>query len=120
MAKLVELDRAYWPSGGIGHWCPGCQSGHEITIDEPNASGARWSFDGNVDAPTFSPSINMQINPKGHRHYQPDIKTTVCHYFIRAGRIEFLGDCTHALRGQTVELPDVPTHAFISSRRLEA
>jgi hypothetical protein len=27
---------------------------------------------------------------------------------VRAGQIEFLGDCTHALKGQTVALPDWP------------
>lgn len=32
----------------------------------------------------------------------------VCHSFVRAGKIEFLGDCTHALKGQTVPLPDWP------------
>ena len=32
----------------------------------------------------------------------------VCHTFIRAGQIEFLGDCTHALKGQTIPLPPLP------------
>ena len=32
--------------------------------------------------------------------------TKVCHSFIRDGRIQFLGDCTHHLAGQTVDLPD--------------
>lgn len=31
----------------------------------------------------------------------------VCHSFVRDGRIEFLGDCTHSNAGQTVDLPDV-------------
>lgn len=39
---------------------------------------------------------------------RPDAgKTHVCHSFIRDGRIEFLSDCTHALAGQTVDLPDI-------------
>ena len=29
-----------------------------------------------------------------------------CHSFVRSGRIEFLSDSTHALAGQTVDLPD--------------
>ena len=29
----------------------------------------------------------------------------VCHSFVRNGRIEFLGDCTHGLAGKTVDLP---------------
>lgn len=118
MTKLVVLDMRYWPGGGYGHWCPACRCGHEINVDTPNASGAKWSFDGNTERPTFSPSINLQINPKGHKHYQPDIATTVCHYFIRAGRIEYCGDCTHEMRGQTVDLPDIPDGRYVTSKRL--
>lgn len=118
MAKLAKLDTHYYPQGGFGHWCPGCESGHEINVDAPNSSGAKWTFNGDASKPTFAPSINMQINPKGHKHYQPDIATTVCHYFIRDGRIEFLGDCTHKLRGQTVDLPDLPRHVFMTSERV--
>jgi hypothetical protein len=116
--KLVRLDKKYWPPGGYGHWCPGCNSGHEINVDRPNASGAKWTFDGNMDCPTFSPSINLQINPPGNPHYQPDVKSARCHYFIRAGRIQFLPDCTHALAGQTVDLPDIPEGQYLSSRWL--
>jgi hypothetical protein len=32
----------------------------------------------------------------------------VCHVFIKAGMIQFLGDCTHALAGQTVPIPAWP------------
>jgi hypothetical protein len=35
-------------------------------------------------------------------------RKTLCHYFIRDGKIEFCGDCPHELAGQTVPLPDVP------------
>lgn len=119
MSKLVRLDRHYWPRGGYGHWCPGCNAGHEINVDEPNHCGARWSFDGNVQRPTFSPSINLKINtPDMGKHYQPDVASTVCHYFIRDGRIEFLSDCTHHLRGTTVDLPELPVHAYRTSERL--
>lgn len=32
----------------------------------------------------------------------------VCHCFIVAGQWQFLGDCTHELAGQTVDLPLLP------------
>lgn len=114
--KLVRLDPTYWPDGGYGHWCPGCKSGHEINVDKPNASGAKWSFDGNMDAPTFSPSINLQINPKGHKHYQPDVASTVCHYFLRGGELQFLSDCTHDFAGKNVPLPEIPATAYLTSQ----
>lgn len=79
-----------------------------------------WTFDGNYDAPTFSPSVlvhGRDFTPAGRAEYEawyaadcpkpaPKFESadTRCHSFVRAGRIEFLGDCTHALKGQTVEL----------------
>lgn len=115
--KLVRLDKHYWPRGGFGHWCPGCDSGHEIDTEEPNSSGAKWSFNGDMERPTFSPSINMKINtPDMGAHYQPDIASTVCHYFITDGNIQFCGDSTHALAGKTVPLPDIPFGNYVSCR----
>lgn len=114
--KIVALDTAYWPEGGFGHWCPACKSGHEINVDKPNSSGAKWSFNGDFARPTFTPSVNMQINPPGHPHYQPDVKSVVCHYFITDGKIIYCGDCTHELRGQTVDLPDLPDQAYVTSQ----
>jgi hypothetical protein len=31
-------------------------------VDTPNRSGAKWSFNGDVERPTFSPSINYRVN----------------------------------------------------------
>jgi len=41
--------------------------------------------------------------PDGKRYPGADV---VCHSFVTDGRIQFLGDCTHTLAGQTVDLPD--------------
>ena len=35
MAKLVRLDPKYYPNYTFGHWCPGCNYGHEISVDAP-------------------------------------------------------------------------------------
>ena len=32
---------------------------------------------------------------------------TYCHSFVTDGRIQYLDDCTHELRGQTIDLPDI-------------
>lgn len=80
--------------GALAYYCPGCECCHGVWIKEPNPiTGAKWSWDGNVEAPTFSPSILIRGE---------------CHCFVRAGMIEFLNDCTHALAGKTVPLPDFP------------
>lgn len=57
-----------------------------------------WEFNGNVDKPTVSPSILVRSGRNG--------RNGVCHSFIKNGRIQFLGDCTHELAGQTVEIPE--------------
>lgn len=80
------------------HWCPACLAIHQIAVETPFRNGARWTFDGNAVSPTFSPSVNVWPS-------RPDKR---CHYFIRAGRIEFCGDSAHALAGKTVDLPDLP------------
>lgn len=79
------------------HWCPGCNMLHQIAVDRPFRNGHRWSFNGNAERPTFSPSVNVWPgNPQQ------------CHYFIRDGRIQFCADSKHALAGKTVDLPDIP------------
>ena len=97
-------------AGGYGHWCPACKEMHVIATDGKNASGAQWSFDGNLTAPTFSPSVNIRTNTPDMPHYQAQACSSVCHYHLRVGRLEYGGDCTHALKGQTVDLPDLPDY----------
>ena len=118
MSKLVRLDPHYWPLSDYGHWCPGCGSMHEIAVTKKNSSGASWTFDGNFSLPTFSPSINRRVNTRDMKEYQPDAGSSVCHYFIRAGKIQYQGDCTHQLRGLTVDLPDFPSDRHLSCERV--
>ncbi len=90
-------------SGNIGFWCPGCEAPHVLRI-RPAASPS-WDFNGDGDAPTFQPSVLVTIR---WSETDPTEKDEVCHSFVTAGRIQFLGDCTHALANQTVSLPDFP------------
>jgi hypothetical protein len=101
--------------GGFSYWCQGCEEMHAVN--------AGWQFDGNLEAPTFSPSVLVTSG-----HYAPGwtgpscwctynaehpdkaapFKCSRCHTFIKGGMVQFLGDCTHALAGQTLPLPDLP------------
>lgn len=103
-AKLARshLDTRHNNGGHPMHWCPACEELHAFAVDRPFHNGARWTFDGNLDAPTFAPSMNIAVGPF------PDGRVERCHYFLKAGRIQFLGDCTHKLAGQTIDLPDLP------------
>jgi len=96
--------------GMVAFHCPGCDEIHMINTDATDRPA--WGFDGNYDAPTFSPSIlvrgKRRITDDEHARIMAgekiELPERVCHSFVRAGRIEFLGDCTHKLAGQTVPL----------------
>ncbi len=61
--------------------------------------GASWTFNGNFERPTFSPSMNECLNPKDSKDYRPDCDTRRCHFIVTDGQISYCGDCTHGLRG---------------------
>lgn len=77
-------------------YCPGCKCGHSFRVrTQGDEQLPVWEWNQDMVKPTFSPSllVNGSI-PEGR-----------CHSFVRNGMIEFLGDCHHSLRGQTVALP---------------
>ncbi|WDA11684.1 DUF6527 family protein [Paracoccus marcusii] len=90
-------------NGMVGFMCPGCNGMHAITVEGPNS----WGFNGNVDAPTFTPSILVRCGSAVDPSFidEPGDPPTVCHSFVSDGQIQFLADCTHQLAGQTVPLP---------------
>lgn len=57
-----------------------------------------WSWNNNVDKPTFSPSLLVNASDPGSR----------CHLFLVDGKIQFLGDCFHELKSTTVDMVDIP------------
>lgn len=85
-------------TGWVIH-CPACGFGHKFNAAEyPNPlNGAKWTFSGTLEWPTFAPSMLIKYQLRPGEDY-------VCHSFVRDGKIEFLSDCTHAMAGQTVEL----------------
>lgn len=80
-------------------YCPGCKHPHFArtvpSTTKPPEDNHVWSFNGNFEKPTFSPSINVR--------YAPEEKTT-CHFFIVDGTIQYCGDCTHQYSGQTIPM----------------
>ncbi len=69
--------------------CPGCKVMHQFD--------SRWQFNGSYELPSFMPSMCVD----------KDDPKTCCHSYVTNGRIQFLPDSAHALKGQTVELPAV-------------
>jgi hypothetical protein len=75
-------------------WCPACDIPHEFR---------GWTFDGNHEAPTFTPSMKVTTMA-----YDGSRELSRCHSHLIAGVWEYLGDCTHGLAGQKAIAPDWP------------
>jgi Family of unknown function (DUF6527) len=69
--------------------CPGCKYSHGFHVP-------LWSWNGSIENATFTPSLLCNI----------DDLTRRCHSIVTDGKIQFLDDCWHELRGKTVEIPD--------------
>lgn len=67
-------------------YCPGCRTVHSFDV-----RNGEWTFDGDWDNPTFSPSLSL-----------PN-----CHLFVRNGIIEYLKDSKHHLAGQNIPMVDM-------------
>jgi hypothetical protein len=112
-------------SGGLMFLCPGCGESHLVYVGA--GYGPRWGYNGNPERPTFTPSIRIrgikspsgdEMTPEEEAEYDAIYECggreavlssrfgTCCHSFVTSGRIQFLADCTHALAGQTVDLPE--------------
>lgn len=99
MKLRAVTDNKEKKQAGYLHWCPGCKGSHYIGVEQALSNGAQWTFNGDVEKPTFSPSVKHRMGKNLDR---------CCHYFIKNGKIEYCSDCTHELAGKTVDLPDFP------------
>ncbi len=90
--RIVDKDRK--PTGEVmwWFWCPGCEECHAYTLPH-------WKRSGTDDQPSFTPSL-LVTHGKEHPGR--------CHLYLTDGKLKFLGDCTHALKGQTVPIPEPP------------
>ena len=75
-------------NGRFVFFCPACKCGHWFNDT--------WQFNGDYEKPTISPSILVTRPPEPYR----------CHSFVTDGKLKFLDDCSHNLKGQIVDLND--------------
>lgn len=80
-------------------WCPGCGCCHHLNTK-------RWAWNGDRVRPTASPSFLVRTPWHGER--PADAPPERCHFFMRAGSLQFLSDSTHELAGQTVPMVAPP------------
>lgn len=98
---------------GWRFYCPGCEENHVVTT--------KWGFNGSLEKPTFTPSILVQgghfipghagdcwcTYNAAHSDNPSSFRCKQCHSYVTDGHIRFLNDCSHALAGQTVDLPEL-------------
>lgn len=102
--------------GVLSFYCPACGHSHSLPIaGEYTGPGDTWSWNGDVEAPMFTPSVKAW-----YPRYDDDDKPAgkyICHSFVgcngaKPGQIAYLGDCTHALAGRVVDLGRFPASYF--------
>jgi hypothetical protein len=93
--------KAHLNGGEVVFFCPGCQCGHGVRFvkvpicgDQRNPKRPEkvWEWNGSMDAPTLFPSL---------------LYVGICHSWVRDGKISFMPDSAHALKGKNdIDLPD--------------
>lgn len=87
--------------GGYLFWCPGCKAAHPYRVarapwEKPEVP--TWDFNGNMQAPSFSPSLLCHASPGRPR----------CHLFLTDGQLRYCSDCEHDHAGKTVPMVPFP------------
>jgi hypothetical protein len=85
--------------------CPGCETGwHQVVLRDPcpGAGKPSWLWNEDTERPTLSPSI-LQFSGRSDGS-QGETRVTVCHHFVRDGKIEYLSDCPHPMKGMIVDM----------------
>ena len=81
---------------GYSYQCPACECAHMVLTDGKDGKNSpNWNFNEDIDKPTISPSVRVRTG-----------QGKVCHFFIKDGKIEYCSDCTHAMAGKSVDLPE--------------
>ncbi|WP_345971550.1 DUF6527 family protein [Sulfurimonas sp. HSL1-6] len=74
----------------------------QVQLRGSRADTGNWSWNGDTEKPTLKPSVLLGPVPWG-----PEMKIYRSHSFINDGMVKYLDDCSHDLKGQTVELLEV-------------
>ena len=101
MPKLIPRQAQDGEITGYSFYCPACKTLHSFkTVGGPPV----WWFDGNVESPTFSPSLRYVDSG--------------CHLFVQQGQIIYCNDCPHEFRNKTVSLVEWDTKRWCPVKAL--
>ena len=104
---MAKVQRTSDECDGWTFICPACgewpHNNRHIVPDKG------WTFNRNVDLPTFTPSIKVTgrwTNADEAGIITESQPNDCCHIVITDGELHYQGDCTHSLRGQIVPMVD--------------
>lgn len=83
---------------GYDFFCPGCKDWHHFNTA---GEGPVWGFNGNLEKPTFSPSL-LRVREWPGMEFERR-----CHLFVIDGVIHFCSDCFHHFSNKKVEMIDI-------------
>ncbi len=84
-------------------YCPACVRAHRFITENGADPREVWHFDGNLEYPTFSPSLQVESGP-----LKPGGRDEICHSYLTCGVWDFRPDSTHAMAGQKVPMIAFP------------
>lgn len=128
--RAMKSGETTHPDQYASFWCVACDSPHMLGVGDVQ-KGPRWGWNGDKVKPVFTPSVLSRHDRmsaagrernaafyKEHGRYMtreelPYDEHHCCHSFVgcngaQPGQIVYLGDCTHAMAGQVVDLPPYP------------
>jgi hypothetical protein len=73
-------------------FCVGCHCKHNVSIP-------RWTWNGDTEKPTITPSLVWNCDPGNPRR---------CHVVVENGVLKYCNDCWHDLHDEQVPMVDVP------------
>lgn len=83
-------------------WLPNCNDEtkgvwliYSPADDEFVPFDERWTFNGDLEKPTFRPSMLLNANLPGRKRN---------HFFVTDGKIQYLSDCEHDMKGMTIDM----------------
>lgn len=95
MSKLLTSQPSLDGSVDYLFQCIACGNSHGVRVGP--GVGPRWTFNGNMASPTFSPSLRVMGGPN---------MATSCHLNVTGGRLVYHSDSPHAYAGKTVDMED--------------
>lgn len=99
--KFERIEQINGAPAVLRFLCPGCKT--DFVWDQLHTVNESWGFNGDVDRPTLTSSVMVQgVRPNAEGKPAP----WICHANITDGKLHFHQDCSHALVGQVIELPE--------------